>query len=366
MLSLKTPPKSAPFENRNPVTGDATLTGTPDSTTGPQALKMALEDACPSPLEKMMVEQLDALQLHPLRATVDGAPIMAEWHLTQIPCATQERILKEFLEHPPGEIRHWPTYPYASIPTFAAPGNVGSENRYTEMCRSLLATGLLPIHEVEDALTALALNSKDRIHDDQTFALCGLVSLGVAMTASFDSAWITGAAILYGAHLCNQFINRVDPRDEFFIGFVLENRDAFGTILTENLLELKSTLAGTFENPSLRSHYRRHLQVEGFLAARTLRLFGLDPVTISELFDASTRRDSPTNALHERLQEELKSQGHRFRASVTHTLAEEGVSPTTNSLSDFLDVLNRAYFTWAIHEKNIVREGFASTVLSAA
>lgn len=357
MSALKTNAEAAPREDLWASANNAR--------TGQEPLEMALENSCPSPLATVMEQQLGELELHTLRATVEGAPIIAERRLASLPRVDQERILKDFLEHNPAGARHWLTYPYASIPTFSTPRHVESESRYTVMCASLLKTGLLPGHEVEEALTTLALNSKDRLHDDQTVAFCGLVSLGVIIAGTLNSQWITGAAIICGAILCNRFINRLDPREELFTGFILEGRDAFIATLREELPDLQSTLEGTFNNPTLRAHFQRELQKEGFLAARTLRLLGVDPVTIAELFDRSTRREATKSFIAEKLKELLTSQGHRLRASLTHTLEQERETPKKDSLSNYLEVLNRAYFTWAIHEKHAVRESFACAILSA-
>lgn len=147
----------------------------------------------------------------------------------------------------------------------------------TGLLRELLDHGTLPQLNSYQAVNAIA----HTVPHYKSAEMRKVTGFGIfAMTAawclpsplsSFLPALIAIPTILYVRHVAR----KPDIHAAFATGCLIEALDANEVLRNgEKPPTLRSTFDSYFNNPSIRASYQNPLQSEGFMAARTLRIFG--------------------------------------------------------------------------------------------
>ena len=166
-------------------------------------------------------------------------------------------------------------------------------------------------------------------------------------------------AMLYVRHLAR----RPNLHGAFVAGCLLEALDASQVVRNgDTIPTLVSTMDSYFKHPGIPVSYQNALTSEGFLAARTLRIFGYSNVEIfSEFLEREALSEDGSSILTV-IGSILRSQDIELEEPLTTIFENPGQGGNANTIS-LLEDVNTAHFMWAFRDKNKIRHEVANMIL---
>jgi hypothetical protein len=187
-------------------------------------------------------------------------------------------------------------------------------------------------------------------------ALCALIGPPILPV-------IVGAsAMLYVSHLAR----RPNPHGAFATGCLLEAIDANRVLHNSDTIPtLMSTMHSYFNDPGIPQSYQNSIQGEGFLAARTLRIFGYSNIEIfAEFMEREAFCEDGSSVLTV-IGATLRAQEITLEEPLTTIFENPTQGRNANTIS-LLEDVNAAHFTWAFRDKDKIRHEVANMILGTA
>lgn len=233
--------------------------------------------------------------------------------------------------------------------------------------RSLLERGVFPADEVREHVQSLGLYLLDPQFDLLRTLLPAGVAVAVVLTNNVAPWWGTVAVGAFGLLLCSGFATRMSVRNEYAAGYQLELLNAHEILDSGRLPLLGDTLNRLFNNEGDPKNYGNLLRVEGFLAARTLRVLGHSQSKIFDIFRDSPSSHAQGDLLSRTLARtlnthEIEAPNYLFPSFTTEKMA--GVQD--EDLRSLIESMDQVHFEWALIERNAIRERFAEIVREEA
>jgi hypothetical protein len=167
------------------------------------------------------------------------------------------------------------------------------------------------------------------------------------------------SAMLYVRHLAR----RPNPHGAFAAGCLLEALDANQVLHNgDTIPTLMSTMHYYFKDPDAPLSYYNPLQSEGFLAARTLRIFGYSNVEIFAEFMEREAFGEDGSSVLTVIGSILRTQDIELEEPLTTIFENPGQGGNANTIS-LLEDVNTAHFMWAFRDKNKIRHEVANMIL---
>lgn len=191
--------------------------------------------------------------------------------------------------------------------------------------------------------------------------ITGVATIG-ALLGGFS--WGAAAVVATGALMVRRVLRSPDLHREFAAGCLLECIDADQVLRgrSDTIPTLQESVDSYFNDPKVPRLYKNILQSEGFLAARTLRVFGNRPIEIVSGFcdpNSLSTEDSSIIAL-------LTASLHPQEVSLAEPLSvafENPLQGANESTVSLLETVHRAHFTWALRDKHVLRHEVATRIL---
>ena len=309
--------------------------------------------------------------LNPLPPSLESDTARARDLFHRMSPESQTEIFQQVLNPAILERPAWaiPGCPFVHVASAPIPEIV--QQVVTQTIDELLAYGSLPPHMSFNAMNALGM-SVPRYKADETREVVStmvggalVLGVGAAMGMSpyvtFVMTTILGSAVAWGVI---DLMRRPDYHGEFAAGCLLECMHADQVLRgrSDTIPTLTESVHSYFNDPNIPRVYNNPVQSEGFLAARTLRIFGYSPVEIFEGFRAPNSLSPEDSLISNLLLESLYPQEISLDQPLTETLRNptKGTNEKTVSL---LETLNRAHFTWALRDKQKLRHEVAIRIL---
>ena len=309
--------------------------------------------------------------LDPLPPSLESAAAQARDRFHKMSPESQTEIFQQVLNPAIMERPAWaiPGCPFVHVESAPIPEVV--QQVVTQTIDELLDHGSLPPHMSLNAMNALG-TSVPRYKAHETRAIVsamGAITLGLSVGAAMGMSAFTTSAMATivggaGAFFLRDLMRRPDYHGEFAAGCLLECMHADQVLRgrSDTIPTLTESVHSYFNDPNIPRVYNNPVQSEGFLAARTLRIFGYSPVEIFEGFRAPNSLSPEDSLIINLLLESLYPQEISLDQPLTETLRNptKGTNEKTVSL---LETLNRAHFTWALRDKQKLRHEVAIRIL---
>lgn len=237
----------------------------------------------------------------------------------------------------------------------------------TGLLRELLDRGSLPQRHSHRSINAIAQTlPRYKIADVRNAASLGLVAMTSTLCLPsplplFLPALVAIPTVLYIRHLAR----KPDVHGGFAIGCLIEALDA-NEILNngEKPPTLASTFHSYFSNPRIPASYHNPIHSEGFMAARTLRMFGYSGIEILSIFAARNAIGENGSIIRTLLAGILKEQDIELTHPLT-TVFRRPSKETPPTIISLLEDVHAAHFAWAFRDKDLLRHQAAQRILES-
>jgi hypothetical protein len=300
---------------------------------------------------------------HPLPSSLEDDVALARTRLESMSPIAQLEIVQRFFTPALMERSAWaiPGCPFVRVSSPSIPAEI--QEFMKSMIDEILTFGTLPPAMSIGAINALGMSVpryKTAMVRHLTL-LTGAVTIGAAACGPL---WAAAAVLATGAFLIRGLRRQPDLHGEFAAGCLLECMDADQVIRgnKDTIPTLTKTFDSYFNDPSVPQTYHNNLQSEGFLAARTLRIFGYAPLDIFSGFQAPNSLSPQSSLITNLLQASLTPQD----IALTQPLSKTFRKPTEDRNGDtisLLETLNSAHFAWALRDKQKLRHEIATRIL---
>jgi hypothetical protein len=300
---------------------------------------------------------------HPLPSSLEDDVALARTRLESISPEAQLEIVQRVFTPAIMERAAWaiPGCPFVRVSSPSIPAEI--QEFMKGMIDEILTFGTLPPAMSIGAINALGMSvPRYKTHTVRNLTLLtGAVTIAAAACGPL---WAAAAILATGAFLIRGLRHQPDLHGEFAAGCLLECMDADQVIrgTRDTIPTLTKTVDSYFNDPSVPQTYRNAVQSEGFLAARTLRIFGYFPLDIFSGFAAPSSLSPTSSLIMDLLQTSLIPQ----EVSLTQPLTTVLRNPTADRNSDtisLLETLNAAHFAWALRDKQKLRHEVANLIL---